>query len=283
METVGSPAPSTEYFDAVCNWMHILPPASSLQPTSTTICVARKGVAPRMKPSEGRKRIIIEEIQPTVNDGRYPAKRILGDHVEVTAAIFGDGHDHVAARLLYRHASQRKWSSVPFAEINNDRWTATFPAGSPDDPSKLGLWYFTIEAWIDHFDTWVHDLDKRLAAQDDCRAGHPSRSPHRRHALRRRRLARQRKRRKKTSSRRHPSPHPRRRQPPSLRLAHHPNPHRPRRQVSRLQLRYQARTRAPSLDRSRARPLLLLVRTLPPQRRPSRPTRHSPRRSNTRP
>jgi len=120
-----------------------------------------------MKPSEGRKRIIIEEIQPSVNDGRYPAKRILGDQVEVTAAIFGDGHDHVAARLLYRHASQRKWSSVPFTEINNDRWTATFTAGSPDDPSKLGLWYFTIEAWIDHFDTWVHDLDKRLAAQTE--------------------------------------------------------------------------------------------------------------------
>jgi starch synthase (maltosyl-transferring) len=120
-----------------------------------------------MKPSEGRKRIVIEEIQPAVDNGRYPAKRVLGDTVEVTAAIFGDGHDHVAARLLYRHASQRKWSSVPFKEINNDRWTATFTAGSPDDPTKLGLWYFTIEAWIDHFDTWVHDLDKRLAAQDD--------------------------------------------------------------------------------------------------------------------
>jgi starch synthase (maltosyl-transferring) len=120
-----------------------------------------------MKPSEGRKRIVIEEIQPAVGNGRYPAKRILGDQVEVTAAIFGDGHDHVAARLLYRHASQRKWSSVPFTEINNDLWTATFPAGSPDDPSKLGQWFFTIEAWIDHFDTWVHDFDKRLAAQSD--------------------------------------------------------------------------------------------------------------------
>ena len=120
-----------------------------------------------MKPTEGRKRIVIEEIQPSVDNGRHPAKRILGDDITVTAAIFGDGHDHVAARLLYRHASQRKWNSVPFSEINNDRWTATFTAGSPDDPTKLGLWYFTIEAWIDHFDTWVHDLAKRLAAQQD--------------------------------------------------------------------------------------------------------------------
>jgi starch synthase (maltosyl-transferring) len=120
-----------------------------------------------MKPSEGRKRIVIEEIQPAVDNGRHPAKRILGDNVEITAAIFGDGHDHVAARLLYRHASQRKWNSVPFTELTNDLWSATFTAGSPNDTTKLGLWHFTIEAWIDHFDTWVHDLDKRLAAQSD--------------------------------------------------------------------------------------------------------------------
>jgi starch synthase (maltosyl-transferring) len=114
-----------------------------------------------MKPTEGRKRIVIEEVQPTVNSGRYPAKRILGDTVEVTAAIFGDGHDHVAARLLYRHASQRKFLSTPFTPLTNDLWSATFPADA------IGLWHFTIEAWIDHFDTWVHDLAKRLEAQKD--------------------------------------------------------------------------------------------------------------------
>ena len=114
-----------------------------------------------MKPTEGRKRIVIEEIQPSVNDGRHPAKRILGDLVEITAAIFGDGHDHVAARLLYRHASQRKAQATPFTALTNDFWSATFTA------DRLGLWYFTIEAWIDHFDTWTHDLAKRLAAQTD--------------------------------------------------------------------------------------------------------------------
>ena len=113
-----------------------------------------------MKPTEGRNRIVIEEIQPSVNDGRYPAKRILGDNIEITAAIFGDGHDHVAARLLYRHASQRKWQTTNFTALTNDFWSATFIA------DKLGNWQFTIEAWIDHFDTWVHDLAKRLAAQE---------------------------------------------------------------------------------------------------------------------
>ena len=59
-----------------------------------------------MKPVEGRRRVVIEEVQPQVDCGRYAAKRILGDAVTITAAIFGDGHDLVAARLLYRHSSE---------------------------------------------------------------------------------------------------------------------------------------------------------------------------------
>jgi len=124
-----------------------------------------------MKPSEGRRRIVIEEIQPQVDAGRYPAKRVTGDLVEVTAAIFGDGHDHVAARLLYRHESQKKWASVPFQELTNDMWTASFPV------DKLGMWRFTVEAWVDHFDTWVHDLGKRLSAQPDPKAPTPQATP----------------------------------------------------------------------------------------------------------
>jgi starch synthase (maltosyl-transferring) len=112
-----------------------------------------------MKPTEGRRRVIIEEIQPTIDAGRYPAKRVLGDNVTITAAIFSDGHDHVAARLLYRHTSTKKWQTVPFTALTNDLWTATFSV------DRIGPWSFTIEAWVDHFDTWKDDLAKRLAAQ----------------------------------------------------------------------------------------------------------------------
>ena len=43
-----------------------------------------------MKPNEGRARVVIEEISPTIDGGRYPAKRVIGDRVKVTAAIFSD-------------------------------------------------------------------------------------------------------------------------------------------------------------------------------------------------
>src|SRR5271170_8075480 len=112
-----------------------------------------------MKPVEGRRRVIIEEVEPQVDCGRYPAKRILGDTVIVTAAVFGDGHDHVSGRLLYRHSSEPDWRSKPLTPLTNDLWTATFTA------DKLGDWLYTIEAWVDHFDTWCADLQKRLTAQ----------------------------------------------------------------------------------------------------------------------
>jgi starch synthase (maltosyl-transferring) len=114
-----------------------------------------------MKPLEGRKRVIIEEITPQLDCGRYPAKRILGDAVTVTAAVFGDGHDHVAGHLLYRPASEKDWRHTPLTPLTNDLWSATFTV------DQLGDWSYAVEAWIDHFDTWCADLRKRLAVQSD--------------------------------------------------------------------------------------------------------------------
>jgi starch synthase (maltosyl-transferring) len=121
-----------------------------------------------MKPVEGRKRIVIENIQPQVDCGRYPVKRILGDTVTVSAAVFGDGHDHVAGRLLYRGSGDEDWRSTPLTALTNDLWSASFVI------DRIGLWAYTLEAWIDHFDTWCADLKKRLEAQPGPEAHPPA-------------------------------------------------------------------------------------------------------------
>ena len=93
--------------------------------------------------------------------GRYPVRRIVGDLLTVSAAIFADGHDHLAARLLYRHKSERRWRATPMTALGNDVWSAAFAVG------KVGDWKFCVQGWVDHFDTWCSDLKKRLAAQPD--------------------------------------------------------------------------------------------------------------------
>ena len=114
-----------------------------------------------MKPTDGRRRVIVEGLTPQVDAGRYPAKRVLGDSVEVRAAVFADGHDHVAARLLIRFVGESEWSSLPMEPLGNDIYAAAFTL------DRLGKWEFSVEGWIDHFDTWYSDLRKRIAAQPD--------------------------------------------------------------------------------------------------------------------
>ena len=112
-----------------------------------------------MKPVDGRKRVVIEDVAPQVDCGRYPTKKIIGDEVTVTTVVFGDGHDHIAGRLLYRRGGESDWRSKSLIPLTNDLWSATFTV------DELGDWSYTVEAWVDHFATWCADLKKRLAAQ----------------------------------------------------------------------------------------------------------------------
>jgi starch synthase (maltosyl-transferring) len=112
-------------------------------------------------PAEGRQRVAIENVQPSLDGGRFAVKRIVGQPVTITADVFADGHDHVACRLLLRMPGQDQWSRQPMQALGNDAWQAQF------DLSQPGRYEFTIEAWIDHFDTWLADLRKRLEARQE--------------------------------------------------------------------------------------------------------------------
>ncbi len=112
-----------------------------------------------LKPSNGRRRVVIEDVNPQVDAGRHPVSRVAGEEVAVTAAIFSDGKDDLAARLLYRHSNDRQWSFVPMRAMGNDLWSGAFVV------DKLGAWRFTLLGWVDHFATWASELKKRIAAR----------------------------------------------------------------------------------------------------------------------
>ncbi len=106
-------------------------------------------------------RIVIEDVYPAVDAGRFPVKRIAGEPVEVWADILRDGHAVLAAELLWRAEASDRWSRTPMRLHENDRWTATFT------PTSVGRYRYAIEAWTDAFGTWRRDLlAKRRAGLD---------------------------------------------------------------------------------------------------------------------
>ena len=79
-----------------------------------------------LPPLNGRRRVVIEDVHPQIAAGRHPVCRIAGDEVVVTAAIFADGKDELASRLLFRHSSDRRWSFVPMHATGDDLWSGAF-------------------------------------------------------------------------------------------------------------------------------------------------------------
>ena len=115
-------------------------------------------------------RFRIEDIYPCVDGGRYPVKRIAGESVEVWADIFREGHDVLAAALLWRPEADSAWQREPMRLQSNDRWLGHFT------PPKPGWYVFAIEAWTDQYATWRKEFHlKQEAGQDvslEAQEGH---------------------------------------------------------------------------------------------------------------
>ena len=111
---------------------------------------------------DGRRRVVIEGIAPEVDGGRFPAKRCVGDSVLVEADIFTDGHDSIAAALLFQHVGVEGWTQVAMRPTDNDRWAAEFYV------TELGRYRFKVHGWVDHAETWRRDLAKRIQADTDA-------------------------------------------------------------------------------------------------------------------
>jgi len=94
-----------------------------------------------------------------VDNGLYPAKRTAGERVVVTASIFGDGHDHIRAQVLYKKKGATNWIEQEMQSLGNDEWAGSFLT------NETGGYVFTLRAWIDHFETWYDGIKKKIAAK----------------------------------------------------------------------------------------------------------------------
>jgi starch synthase (maltosyl-transferring) len=103
-------------------------------------------------------RIAIEALAPSVPGGNLAVKRLVGEQVTATADIIADGHEVLAAELLWRADDEAGWHRVTMHPIVNDRWAASFCT------ERIGRHRFTVEAWWDLWGTFVHDLTAKHEA-----------------------------------------------------------------------------------------------------------------------
>ncbi|HEY7466782.1 MAG TPA: alpha-1,4-glucan--maltose-1-phosphate maltosyltransferase [Dehalococcoidia bacterium] len=107
-----------------------------------------------------RSRVVIENVEPEVDGGRFAVKRTVGDLVRVEADVFADGHDEISCRLYYR-AENEPWQESPMTLLGNDHWRGEFHI------TQQLTYTYRLEAWIDRFRTWRSDLHKRYEAGQD--------------------------------------------------------------------------------------------------------------------
>ena len=128
-----------------------------------------RAVVPNTSRSEPPRRIEIQYPAPTVDGGRYPAKRCVGDTVTVAADIFRDGHDMLRAVARYRGPGERRWREAALRPVDEHldgvRWEGEFEVG------RAGRWQYTVEAWTDVFGTWRDELERKILAGQHDLAG----------------------------------------------------------------------------------------------------------------
>ncbi|MDR0786512.1 MAG: alpha-1,4-glucan--maltose-1-phosphate maltosyltransferase [Gemmatimonadota bacterium] len=102
--------------------------------------------------------VVIERVYPELDCGRYAVKREVGDSLKVTADIFKEGHDVIAAAIRYRPEDEEAWSEARMRFVDNDRWGGSFTL------TRNARFEYTVIAWTDWFGSWSSDLRKKYEA-----------------------------------------------------------------------------------------------------------------------
>lgn len=101
-------------------------------------------------------RVVITSVDPTVENGRWPIKRAVGERVEVTAGVIVDSHEALAVELVHRHEDDDAEHIVRMPSTSNDEYRGAF------DVTQVGRYLYRVRAWINRFATWQDQFQRRV-------------------------------------------------------------------------------------------------------------------------
>jgi starch synthase (maltosyl-transferring) len=105
-------------------------------------------------------RFPIEDVSPSLDCGRYPAKAVVGELVPVSARSYCEGHAALGCNVAWEGPDGQPGPFTRMApgEPGSDRWHATIR------PDSVGTWTFVIEAFGDPYQTWRDAVTKKISA-----------------------------------------------------------------------------------------------------------------------
>ena len=103
-----------------------------------------------------QKRVVIDKVSPQINCGEHFIKRVVNEIVNVDANVFGDGHDMIAASVLYKHEKAKTWDEKRLTPIINDKYKASFIV------EKQGFYTYKVQAWVDYALNWQHGTARKI-------------------------------------------------------------------------------------------------------------------------
>ncbi|GHJ36140.1 alpha-1,4-glucan--maltose-1-phosphate maltosyltransferase [Streptomyces sp. TS71-3] len=108
-------------------------------------------------------RIPVLDVRPSVDCGRRPAKSVVGEAFDITATVFREGHDAVAANVVLRGPNGRgaPWTPMRETAPGTDLWAATVA------PAVEGRWSYLVEGWGDPVATWRRTARLKVPAGVD--------------------------------------------------------------------------------------------------------------------
>jgi starch synthase (maltosyl-transferring) len=120
---------------------------------------AKSDQSPSASAAITRSPVVIDRVAPQAPG--FAVRRVVGRPITVEADIFADGHDVLAAELLWREAGESEWQRSAMTPLGNDRWRGNMT------PRRIGRHFFTIEAWRDDYGSLSHALEVKSHAGVD--------------------------------------------------------------------------------------------------------------------